>query len=77
MHKACIERKSYPSPLNYRNFTKSCCISVNEVICHGVPDLRPLKEGDIVNLDISLYHGGFHADLNATYPVGKIDADSE
>ena len=50
---------------------------MNEVICHGIPDLRPLEEGDIVNLDISLYHGGYHSDLNATYPIGKIDADSE
>jgi methionyl aminopeptidase len=58
VHKATIDRNSYPSPLNYRNFPKSCCISVNEVICHGIPDLRPLEEGDIVNLDISLYHGG-------------------
>lgn len=77
VHKACIDRGAYPSPLNYRNFPKSVCTSVNEVICHGIPDFRPLKEGDIVNLDVSLYYGGFHGDLNATYPVGKIDADSE
>lgn len=43
VHEACIERECYPSPLNYHNFPKSCCTSVNEVICHGIPDLRPLK----------------------------------
>ena len=58
VHKACIDRGAYPSPLNYRNFPKSACTSVNEVICHGIPDLRPLQEGDIVNLDVSLYYGG-------------------
>ncbi|KAJ9094213.1 hypothetical protein QFC20_006946 [Naganishia adeliensis] len=72
-HEACIARDSYPSPLNYRNFPKSVCTSVNEVICHGIPDQRPLEEGDIVNLDVTLYHGGMHGDLNATYPVGKVD----
>lgn len=77
VHKAIIERNAYPSTLNYRNFPKSLCTSVNEVICHGIPDHRPLQEGDIINLDISLYFEGYHTDLNATYPVGKIDADSE
>ena len=47
--------------------------SVNEVICHGIPDKRALKEGDIVNLDISCYYNGFHGDMNATYCVGKVD----
>lgn len=46
---ACIARNCYPSPLNYYNFPKSCCTSVNEVICHGIPDSRRLQEGDIVN----------------------------
>ncbi|WVR05309.1 methionine aminopeptidase, type I [Kwoniella sp. DSM 27419] len=76
-HQACIDRDSYPSPLNYVKFPKSVCTSVNEVICHGIPDQRPLVEGDIINLDVSLYHGGFHGDLNATYPVGKIDQESQ
>ena len=76
VHQACIDRDSYPSPLNYRNFPKSVCTSVNEVICHGIPDSRPLQEGDIINLDVTLYHKGYHGDLNRTYPVGKIDADS-
>ena len=71
IHEACIERNAYPSPLNYHNFPKSCCTSVNEVICHGIPDKRPLEDGDIVNLDVTLYYDGFHGDLNETYHVGK------
>ncbi|MCJ1341757.1 Methionine aminopeptidase 1 [Bachmanniomyces sp. S44760] len=79
VHKACIERNSYPSPLNYNHFPKSFCTSVNEIICHGIPDQRVLLDGDIINLDISLYHGGYHGDLNETYYVGekaKADPDS-
>ncbi|KAF8973444.1 Methionine aminopeptidase 1, partial [Entomortierella lignicola] len=75
IHEATIERGGYPSPLNYNGFKKSCCTSVNEVICHGVPDMRPLKDGDIVNLDVSLYKDGFHSDLNETVAVGNVDAD--
>ncbi|CAH7667988.1 peptidase M24, structural domain-containing protein [Phakopsora pachyrhizi] len=77
VHDACIERDSYPSPLGYYLFPRSVCTSVNEVICHGIPDARPLEEGDIVNLDVTLYHAGYHGDLNATYPVGKISKQSE
>ncbi|KAI0093632.1 methionine aminopeptidase [Irpex rosettiformis] len=76
VHNATIERNAYPSPLNYRGFPKSVCLSVNEVICHGIPDQRKLQEGDIVNIDISLYYDGFHGDLNETYPVGRVDEDS-
>ncbi|KAL8868694.1 MAG: hypothetical protein Q9174_004821, partial [Haloplaca sp. 1 TL-2023] len=65
-----IQLKAYPSPLNYNHFPKSVCTSVNEVICHGIPDSRVLLDGDIVNLDVSLYHGGYHGDLNETYYVG-------
>ncbi|GEM11708.1 methionyl aminopeptidase [Rhodotorula toruloides] len=71
VHEECIKRDSYPSPLNYHRFPRSVCTSVNEVICHGIPDARPLEDGDIINLDVTLYHGGFHGDLNATYPVGS------
>lgn len=73
VHQACIERNCYPSPLNYRNFPKSVCTSVNEVICHGIPDSRPLKDGDIVNIDVTVYKDGFHADLNETYLIGNVD----
>jgi len=49
VHEACIERECYPSPLNYYKYPKSCCTSINEVICHGIPDMRPLANGDICN----------------------------
>ncbi|KAL7270415.1 Methionine aminopeptidase 1 [Rhizina undulata] len=78
VHQACIERNSYPSPLNYNQFPKSVCTSVNEVICHGIPDQRPLQDGDIVNIDVTLYHNGYHGDLNETYYVGpKALADPD
>lgn len=77
VHNAIIERDAYPSPLNYRNFPKSVCTSINDVICHGIPDQRKLQEGDIINLDVTLYKDGFHADLNETYPVGRVDEDSK
>lgn len=78
VHKACIERNSYPSPLNYNHFPKSVCTSPNEVICHGIPDQRVLLDGDILNLDVTLYHEGYHGDLNETYYVGdKAKADPD
>lgn len=73
VHEACIERDAYPSPLNYYNFPRSCCTSVNEIICHGIPDYYELQDGDILNVDVSLYHDGFHADLNDTYLIGNVD----
>jgi len=73
VHAACMERGVYPSPLNYNGFPKSVCVSVNEVICHGIPDARPLVDGDIVNLDVTVYYNGFHADMNETYFVGGVD----
>jgi len=76
VHEATIERDSYPSPLNYHAFPKSLCTSVNEIICHGIPDERPLQDGDIINLDISVYHDGFHSDLNETFFVGNVDEAS-
>ncbi|KAI8874355.1 methionine aminopeptidase [Ramicandelaber brevisporus] len=76
IHEETIKRDAYPSPLNYYGFPKSCCTSVNEVICHGIPDRRPLENGDIVNLDVTIYKDGFHADLNETYFVGEVDDDS-
>jgi len=76
VYQACVERKLYPSPLNYSGFPKSVCVSPNEVICHGIPNCRPLEEGDIVNLDISIFHQGFHSDLNETFFLGACDEDS-
>ena len=52
------KRQAYPSPLNYYNFPCAVCTSVNEVICHGIPDLRPLRDGDVVNVDVSVYYQG-------------------
>ena len=76
VHAETIKRGAYPSPLNYYLFPKSVCTSVNEIICHGIPDMRPLVDGDIVNLDISVYKDGYHGDLNETFFVGNVDADA-
>lgn len=76
VHAACIARNAYPSPLGYHGYPKSLCTSVNEVICHGIPDSRPLAEGDIVNLDVTTYLGGVHGDTNATFFVGDVDEES-
>lgn len=70
LHKECLAYNAYPSPLNYHNFPKSMCTSVNEVICHGIPDQYVLQDGDIINLDVTIYLNGFHLDLNETYYVG-------
>lgn len=76
VHEATVERGAYPSTLNYMTFPKSLCTSVNEVICHGIPDSRVLETGDLLNLDISAYFGGYHGDLNETMFVGRPDAES-
>jgi methionyl aminopeptidase len=79
VHEVTIAKGGYPSPLNYGNsnpYPKSVCTSVNEVICHGIPDDRALIEGDIVNLDVTIYLEGVHGDCNATFPVGQIDDES-
>jgi methionyl aminopeptidase len=75
-HAECIARGGYPSPLNYRWFPKSLCTSVNEVICHGIPDDRALVDGDIVNLDVTIWLDGVHGDTNATFCVGTVDPES-
>jgi methionyl aminopeptidase len=72
----CIRLGGYPSPLNYRGYPKAICTSVNEVICHGIPDDRPLESGDIVNLDITVFLDGMHGDTSATYLVGQVDEGS-
>jgi methionyl aminopeptidase len=75
-HEECIKRGGYPSPLGYNGFPKSLCTSVNEVICHGIPDSTVLKDGDIVNLDVTIYLDGVHGDTNATFYVGEVDEES-
>ncbi len=77
VHEACIAEGGYPSPLNYHGFPKSVCTSVNEVICHGIPDDRPLEDGDIVNVDVTLFLNGVHGDCSETIAVGQIDQASE
>jgi methionyl aminopeptidase len=76
-HQLYIDRGAYPSTLNYHHYQKSLCTSVNEVICHGIPDSRPLQDGDIVNLDVTAYIGGVHGDTNATFFVGDVDPASQ
>jgi len=75
VHEACIEYGAYPSPLHYYDFPKSVCTSVNEVICHGIPDRRKLEDGDIVNVDVSVFYKGYHGDLNETFVVGTASED--
>ena len=76
-HDAHVRHGVYPSPLGYHDFPKSLCTSVNEVICHGIPDDRPLADGDIVNLDVTVFADGVHGDTNATFLVGHVDARSK
>jgi len=71
-HEFIIENGAYPSALLYRGFPKSICTSINEVICHGIPDSTVLQEGDIVNIDITAFKNGFHGDSNQTFMVGKV-----
>lgn len=75
-HQALVDAGAYPSTLGYRGFPKSLCTSVNEVICHGIPDSTVLEDGDIVNVDITAYLDGVHGDTNATFLVGDVDDDS-
>lgn len=75
-HEFLVRQGAYPSTLGYRGYPKSLCSSVNEVICHGIPDDRPLEDGDIVNIDITAYVGGVHGDTNKTYLVGDVDEES-
>lgn len=78
VHDATVEAGAYPAPLNYRHFPKSVCTSVNEVVCHGIPDDRELRDGDIVNVDISLILDGYYGDLNETFVVGtKVPQDAK
>src|SRR5207248_70138 len=75
-HAGYIKRGGYPSTLNYHGYPQSLCTSVNEVICHGIPDSRPLEDGDIVNLDVTIYLDGMHGDCSATFMVGSVDESS-
>ena len=74
-HEFLCDHGAYPSTLGYRGFPKSLCTSVNEVICHGIPDSRVVGDGDIVNVDITAYLDGVHGDTNATYLAGEVDEE--
>ncbi len=75
-HEFLLDHGAYPSTLGYRGFPKSLCTSVNEVICHGIPDARPLEDGDLVKIDLTAFVGGVHGDNCATYLCGAVDEDS-
>ena len=72
VHDFLISNGAYPSTLGYRGFPKSCCTSVNEIICHGIPDDLEIQDGDIVNIDVTAYLDGFHGDSNKTFKVGSV-----
>jgi methionyl aminopeptidase len=75
-HEFICDNGAYPSPLGYRGYPKSLCTSLNEVICHGIPDDTEIADGDIINIDITAYIGGVHGDTNATFLAGEVDEES-
>jgi methionyl aminopeptidase len=75
-HEFLCDHGAYPSTLGYKGFPKSLCSSVNEVVCHGIPDARVIEDGDIVNIDITAYLDGVHGDTNATFLAGEVDEET-
>jgi len=75
VHEFLIDHQAYPSTLGYRGFPKSCCTSLNEVICHGIPDSTVIEDGDIVNIDVTAFIGGVHGDTNATFLAGEVSEE--
>ncbi len=75
-HEFLCDHGAYPSTLGYKGFPKSLCSSVNEVVCHGIPDARVIEDGDIVNIDITAYLDGVHGDTNATFLAGDVDEET-
>lgn len=73
----CLDNDAIPATLNYRGYTKSLCTSINHVVCHGIPGPKPMREGDIVNIDITLIVDGWHGDTSRMYAVGKINRKAE
>jgi methionyl aminopeptidase len=76
VHEYLVAHDAYPSTLGYKGFPKSCCTSLNEVICHGIPDTTVIQDGDIVNIDVTAFIGGVHGDTNATFLAGDVDEES-
>ncbi|XP_006003023.1 methionine aminopeptidase 1D, mitochondrial isoform X2 [Latimeria chalumnae] len=77
VHHEAIKHNAYPSPLGYGGFPKSVCTSVNNIVCHGIPDSRPLQDGDIINIDVTVYYNGFHGDTSETFMVGNVDKSGQ
>ena len=75
-HEYVVSHGAYPSTLGYRGYPKSCCTSLNEVICHGIPDNTVIQEGDLVNIDITAYKDGMHGDLNKTFVAGEASEEA-
>src|SRR5882762_8743639 len=75
-HDYMVDHGAYPSTLGYKGFPKSCCTSLNEVICHGIPDSTVLEDGDIVNVDVTAYLNGVHGDTDATFCVGDVSEEA-
>ncbi len=75
-HEFMLDHGAYPSTLGYRGFPKSLCTSLNEVICHGIPDDTVVRDGDIINIDITAFKDGVHGDTDATFLVGEVDEES-
>ncbi|KAI9032282.1 peptidase M24, structural domain-containing protein [Hyaloraphidium curvatum] len=75
VYDAIIAGKGYPSPLGYMGFPNSICTSVSNVMVHGIPDDRPLESGDLINVDVTVFHSGFHGDTSATFLVGDVDSE--
>ncbi|AUH69278.1 MULTISPECIES: type I methionyl aminopeptidase [Gordonia] len=75
-HEYMVDHGAYPSTLGYKGFPKSCCTSLNEVICHGIPDSTVIEDGDIVNIDVTAYIDGVHGDTNATFLAGDVSPEA-
>ncbi|WP_297850110.1 type I methionyl aminopeptidase [uncultured Corynebacterium sp.] len=74
-HEYMLDHGAYPSTLGYRGFEKSCCTSLNEIVCHGIPDTTVIQEGDICNIDVTAYKNGVHGDTNATFLAGEVSEE--
>ena len=72
-----MDHGALPATLNYRGYTKSTCTSINHVVCHGIPNEKPLREGDVVNIDVTYVLDGWHGDSSRMYPVGEIKRAAE
>ncbi|CAK8539747.1 unnamed protein product [Lathyrus sativus] len=77
VHQMIVDNGAYPSPLGYGGFPKSVCTSVNECICHGIPDSRSLEDGDIINIDVTVYLNGYHGDTSTTFFCGDVEDEAK